>query len=523
MPEFVFPNTICDQPRKLLAALGSFWARTYLGKDQVLSFTQASAQVATQTHLDLLELIASMSRFNVPIWHRDNWYLLLIKESERNGVSVNLPRFDDPALRFDESNLHFDQPLDSELHSFPIPANMVHVPTAMNRITNPTVLWTNTLDYTLDATRQAIVFRQNPFDNPFFAVRPIYESGEIVDREAAIWLFRGEFDFATIYQQFGYVLGLKLKSSRGYRDLVNAIMDAMVNGPTAISTEQAVATIAGIPLVQETSETVEVVSSDKISQLIVTDKHVYRFSMRATPAVAVGDVVTVGQSLVDAFDVYEFNRGELPDALKSLAVGRGLLAGCFYGDLIFDNREVPLEVDEQHPSGHTYVKFGLGGFPADVAAFFDEVHSRGVIAYEGRETGECAPSVRVGTLAHLLDTRVNRDGEPRARNLPATINPLKFLVENILRNNAYVIRIKIAGMGPDAVGLYNVRHLRRTLPPHTALILIYEFEAAPDTVSADTVDEAVGTFHGINVTDPVSENLVSERPIGLRMISGTCQ
>lgn len=521
MAEFTYPANVFDRPQQLLATLGSFWSRTYLGEDQVLSLTLAAAQVAAQTHLDLLELVASMSRFEVPIWHRDNWYMLLIKESELNGASINLARFDG-ALAFDDAAL-FDTPQASPLHAFPLPDKLVNVPLVMNRITDPTVLLTDTVDFTIDNDAGAIVFRANPFDNPLVAVRNVYEDGEPVDREAALWLFRGEFDYEHIYRQFGYVLGLKLKSSKGYRDIVNAIMDNIVQGPTAVSIEQALAAMAGVPLVQEATETVEAISSDANGQLIITDRHVYRYSMRATATVAVGDVVRAGQSLVDAFEVIEFNRGQVPDSLQALAIGRGLLANCFYGDLIFDNKDVPLEVDESHESGYTYLKFGLGGFPADVTAFFDEMHLRGMVAYESRDQSECAVVKRIGTLAHMLDKRTNPDGEPRAANLPATINPLKFLVENVLRNNAYVVKIKVAGMGPDALGLYNVRHLRRIIPPHTAMILLYEFVVEPDTLTVDLVSETSAYFAGVDVTDTIPENLVQERKVSVRMISGTCQ
>ncbi len=521
MAEYTYPTDVLDAPQQLMATLGSFWVRTYLAEDQIMSITLGMAQMTAQAQLDLLELIASMSRFEVPIWHTDNWYFLSVRESAVNSAAVNLAAYNGSRTFGDGTK--FDVPPQSLLYAVPTPANLAEVSLVMNRITNPTAILTNGVDFTLDLKQNAIVFRSNPFENPLFATKTVYEGGEPVDRELALWLFRGQFDFDHIYRQFGYVLGVKLKSSKGYRDLLNGILDSIVHGPTIQAIEQALAVIAGTPLVQEPAETVEVVSSDAAGQLIITDQHVYRYSMQAIPRVAVGDVVKAGDSLVDAFEVIEFNRGTIPASIQALAIGKGLLSGCFYGDLIFDNKDVPLEVDETHPSGYTYLKFGLGGFPADVQEFFDEVHARGIAQREAMPDNACAVQFRVGTLAHLLDKRKQPDGEPKAGNLPSTINPLQFLVQNVLRNNAYLVRIKVSGMGPDAMGLYNVRHLRRVVPPHTAMLLLYEFEPPADTINANLVTDTVETFTALEpVQDTVGAGLVTDR-VGLRMIGGTCQ
>lgn len=522
MANYTYPAELIDRPQQLLATLGSLWSRTYLSIDQVVSYTQVQVHAAAQHQLAVLELIASMSRFEVPIFHRENWYLLLLRESELNGSAAGLSRFDETDYVFD-SELLFDTPARRPLYAFPAPADLTRSPLIMNRITDPSIILTHSIDFALDVQNQALVFRINPFEQPLIAKRDIYENGEVVDREVALWLFRGEFDYQHIWKQFGYVLGLHLKSAKGYRDLMNALMDALVEGPTCRSIEDALSVITGIPLVIEPTETVEVLSTDSAGQLIMTNKNVYRFSSRAVPRVAVGDIVLAGQSLIDAFEVIEFNRGEI-GSLAVLSIGKGLLANCYLGDLLFDNKEIPLEVDEDHSSGYTYLKFGLGGFPADVTRFFDDMHERGIIAYESNAPDACATERRVGTLAHLLDKRANRDGEPRAANLPSTINPLKFLVENVLRNHAYVVKIKVSGMGPNALGLYNVRHLYRMLPPQTALILVYEFAAERETIGPEYVLEGdLGYFTALDASDEVSADLVNDSRVSLRMISTTCQ
>jgi hypothetical protein len=61
------------------------------------------------------------------------------------------------------------------------------------------------------------------------------------------------------------------------------------------------------------------------------------------------------------------------------------------------------------------------------------------------------------------------------------------------------------------------------VPPHTALLLMYDFSPPADTVGEELVTETVGTFTGLEpVQDTVADDLVTER-VGLRMISTTCQ
>jgi len=212
-----------------------------------------------------------------------------------------------------------------------------------------------------------------------------------------------------------------------------------------------------------------------------------------------------------------------PD-ISALALDSGFLSACFYGDLVFENKDVPLEIDAEHPSGFTYVKFGLGGLPADVERFFDELHMRGIQAAL-LPPDPCFPGRRLGTLAQLLDRRAQPDGQPTAQHLPQTINPLKFLVENVLRNNVFVVRIFVPALGQNHLGLYNIRHLRQLIPPQTAMLVVFELAVDLDTLRAeDHITESVHTFTGMNrLADTIPDTLIRDIGATARLISGTCQ
>lgn len=536
MASYVYPTTDYDRTRNMLALLGSFWSSVYQGGGQVASVVAAKGQVERQTLTDALQVANALSRGSCPIFLRDNWRVLHLLASEKNTSQASIPRYDDNTASHDGS-LVFDAPRDTIHYTFPAPSKLADVRQAFNRFTEPSLCWTRGAEFILEDG--AITFLHDPFDDARVAKRPVYQDGQVVDEEAVLWLFRGQFDYDTLYRQYGYVINMQMSSSKAYRDLLVAFFDAIVGGTAARQLLMAASAITGVPLVREPTETVEHVSIDNNGRLVITDQHAYRFNEAATPIVEPGDIVHAGDALVDSLQVYELNSGETPDDLRALAMGKGFLSSCYYGDLIFENKDVPLEVDESHPSGFTYVSFGLGGFPLDVRRFFDEMHERGVAASQ-QPVDECADEdtvllpgdeceglpdqrIRRATLAHLLDVRANPIGEPTAASLPAVINPLKFLIENVLRANATIVKIKAAGLGAEGVGLHASAHFGRITPPHTAVILLVELSPESDSVTVDMIEEDLTAFPAMEpLSDDASEAMLGES-VNVRIVSGTCQ
>ncbi len=142
-----------------------------------------------------------------------------------------------------------------------------------------------------------------------------------------------------------------------------------------------------------------------------------------------------------------------------LAVGPGMLLPGYAGDLVFANKTVPLQVTADG-AGRTRVSWEISGFAADVTRFWDAVHANGV--------------ARGQTLANLLDIRPHPVGEPTAASLPATINPLGFLIANFLRSNCFLIRIDAAALTVNGLTMQPLQLLRRIVPPHTMMIILIE-------------------------------------------------
>jgi len=572
-PTFVYPGSDFDRARNLVAVLGSFWSRTYTSSDQVSSYAAATGQIANQTYQNLLETLAMLSRYDVPLFHTETITPITIKKSELNSAAVAGSRFDDNAGVFDYSGLQFDVTPVQTSFAFPLPAKLADVRQLFNRITYPTVALLKNIDFTIDSTRNSIVFPVNPFDNLGLVRKPI--AGVENDEEIVLWGFCGQFDYEYVFRQFAYAVGLYLKTSQGYKDLTNAIINGLIEGGASAATlDLALAAISGIPVSLEPTETVEVVDRDATGLLIITDKAVYRFNTGATAKVTVGQQISAGTQLISGLEITEFFVGNkyaqltttnpefvccppadtvLADnlweslttegddeilldpnsevcrrtrkAINALTLDGGFLSACFYGELVFENVDVPLEVITDHPSGYTYLKFALGGLPAEVDRFFDEIHSRGVASAQANDQPCIVRSKRRGTLAHILDRRANSVTEPEVTHLPRTINPMQFLVENVLRNNIFVVRIQISALGQNHLGLYNVRHLRQLLPPQVAMIVIFELTGGLDVVNAeDVISDTARVFTGMAPqSDTVPVTLVQDLGVTVRLVSGTCQ
>lgn len=518
MTIFRYPQNDFDDSEKLLGILGSFWATTYQGNSLLEDLTGTAGQMAQQSHLHLLELVRSVSRYTVPIFHQDNWHGLRILESELNSDDSLLAEYTTPATANYEATtaLNYGEIADQTFYSVSKPDGLEDVQVIFNRLAGPSVELIQGIDFWVRDS--VITVRDNPFENPLIPKRDILDaSGVITDRECVLWLYRGQWDWQTVYEQFGYALRLQMKSSQGYRDFINSIFDAFVEGTSIRTQQQALAAVFGIPLVVEAEETVELVVSDADKLNIITNVHTYQFPLGTTSLVAVGDVVEAGDPLTDLLQVFEFNRGVEIDAadIAAITTGSGVLAGGYWGDLTWENKETDLLVEED-VDGYTKVSWEMGGFTFDVEQFWTEIHANGVA--EDR------------TLAMLLDIRDAPIGQPTAASLPATINPMQFLADNLLRDNAYVVKVRPGSHLSDQLAFVPVDQLRKIQPPHTLMLVIVELVYADSPVTMDAAgstsapgyEETVSGFPCMEISETMDPATYVTERVRIGTIGGRC-
>ena len=518
MAKYTYPNSDLDKADKLLNVIGSYWSTTYLGMDFLSDVLKSKAGLTAQTWLNFMELIASISRFSIPVFHHENWYPIVVKESEVNSFDALIPDYITGSSNTYGSGtgLSYGEPVSADgYYAISTPENFKSARNILNGIANPSVIWVDGVDYWMQEDG-VLALRNNPFDGDSFPVKDIFVDGKVADRECIIWAYSGEWDFNAVYQQFGYALETYMQSSEGYLEIINAVLDALTGGTKAKDIQYAWAATTGIPLTLSESETVELVTSDARSKVIVTDKNSYKFPLGSAAIVGVGDVVYAGDALVDTLQIYEFTNGSVPASLTGLVMGPGFLSLGFFSELTFENKDVDVVVEE-NVDGYTKISWPLGGFIEDANKFWKDVHDKGVKAGK--------------TLAMYMDIRPDPQYQPTALNLPETVNPLEFLSENFLRYNTFLVKINTRYLGKDKLPSIPANLLRKIIPPQTAMIVLVELVQKDNPVIMEGAGSAIkpgyeetfSSFPCMVTGEAILGTSGIEERVKVYLISGRCQ
>lgn len=533
-----YPANDLNKGALLLQQLGTFWTNVFQEANILQAHMRSNAQEQAQTALDFYEAVACLSRFTVPIFHTDNWELLTILRSEvENVASIYQP---DDLVFGQQPGTRPDRPA-GFVQTFggmdipwvvqaPMPDTLVDAPFVLqNLILYPSLVLVKGLDYEVNRERKLIRFKSDPFKNSLIAKREIFdEQGAKVDEEIGLWVYKAQYDLQYLQIQFAYALGLVLESTEGSKQLMNAFWNAHVAGGMSVSLLTLfLSALSGAPIVISPTETVEVIRTEADSKLVITDQYVYRFPLTANIIVTVGQVVHAGDRLSDAVEIVEL-AGNSPDysILPALSLSPSFLSGGYMAELSVKNHRVALEYLGTDQNNKAVVRFEVSGFPGDVEEFWNAVQLRGDLAGE--------------TLANLLDTRENPVGEPLPVNLPTMINPLEFVVSNLMHNNLFVIRIRQASFMPGSPGLSFLRLLRNVIPPQTTYIIFVEMSftdsvdlGQPGSEDEAGVSDSADAFDAKKVAaEPVYEaksspggdvSTYGDKKVTARLVSLTCQ
>lgn len=484
-----FPASSFDDPDLVLALIGSFWSETYTERAYALRGVKARCDLLNGIYVRLGEAADVLARLRCPVFRRENWHHLVLSESARGARPA---RYGVTATPYQGGGLLYDGGEGGFV--YPLPAGAADVRVMFNRVTAPSASLFRGIDFWIEDG--FVRFATDPFADDRFAVAAVTEDGVDTDRELSLWMYNADFDDDYVYAHWGFVAGVKARSSEGYKSLVNALLDSTVLGTSVGRLEAACCHAAGVP-VAVGGDTVLAVTDDYLHTLVITDRAAYRLPLGSTPTRAVGETFYAGEPVSDAVRVFEFNRAQGPDDLPGLSLGRGFLLGAFMGELGFPNETTTL-VAEDMPDASVRVSCALGGHPADVEHFWNLTHELG--------------------LASGL-TLADRIGYP----LPATINPLAFLLEHVLRNNAFVVRVKMAGLGVDGAGLAHVGAVARLVPPHTGVVFVIEADPVSQTTEQPSDEDLPDGLDGGDTFVGESGLLDTVSVIVGRVASGQCQ
>jgi hypothetical protein len=269
---------------------------------------------------------------------------------------------------------------------------------------------------------------------------------------------------------------------------VNVIMDAMVGATSQYDIDRLIAGTYGIPLVQHHREQIEDVNEDRDDLVVITDQEAYGHSRSDSSLWAAGAEVTIGQPLTDAIAIYDFRRGiETLPPILGLAIPVGFLDPSIGDEIVFENQTVDTTVTGE--AGEERLEWPLGGSQTAVDAFWDLTHQN-----------------RLTYGKSLYELFFDAYGA-----IPDQINPMSFLIEHVLRNNAMLAVIQQSGIREDALNTSIVSLLRQITPPHMAVFVIIELPMLQGVVTLGpaTIELGIGM-------EPLAGNIWgTESQIGL--------
>lgn len=281
---YTYPVPAFDQAEEALGMLGSLWPHYYSGSKPVLAMMQANLELLKQQKQNIAEAAACASRHDVPLYHTENWQL--IELPFQHGLHIHFPK----------------------------PPGLVAMPLLMNRMTNPTLVWQEGIDYRI--TDDSIEVAVDPFS---------VENVPCAENKCYLWGFRAQFDCDYVYRTFGYVIGLASAGMppQRYKDTVNAIADCAVAGATMANVGAVIAAALGVPRATG-EETVLGDARDRRSRFIITDRRILRIPETARISAAVGLKPAAGTPLIDLFRLYPLEQA--PNDIDTVTIPPGMTA-----------------------------------------------------------------------------------------------------------------------------------------------------------------------------------------------------
>jgi hypothetical protein len=444
---------------------------------------------------------------------REQWRRLTLYREEQTTVSTQT--FDSP-IRLDDG-WQYDGKSINRRYSYKLPPELRSIAILTD---NPAVTLVTLVAGADFQVENGYLFT----DLDFFAVPELVKTTEAVfdaSRQAVqIWGFGCQSDMDDMFQQFGYIAGIKKPSSAAYNRLVNAYFDCLTTGSTEDSIHELLAACLDAPRSQFAGEKVLYKYFTQLGAVCVTDHSVYRCKPGNLLTVNVGDVLEKGQYLTDAIVVHQsLTAADLP----TFAIPPNWLATCFKEPVFLENTAVPLKIDTA--GSLTKVTWDMPGNPVLAEAFFDYIHTAGIV--ETQKSIDCEPETEIvrlptvayhrGTLAHRLDSRTILRSEPTPTTLPSTINPYQLFATSVLNANIRIIRLK--PWSDEFLFADVLQRIGSLLPLGVGVVFVLEFEKQTTAIGPTDVQTDF-TFASVlsSLATTLSPADVSIGPIQFRIL-----
>jgi hypothetical protein len=473
---FKFPKDDLDVPSKTTSLVGGYWNEVYEGKDEVSDLVSSRNTLWQQVRDYWEEVYRTKSRQLIDPLSTKSWQHFPILKSEGTSTKDNYGgsrRYGDSAFSYGKS----------VGYAWDLPQGVVSVSQIYNRVTDPSLSLIEGVDFVIDRKLNKIVFNADPFLNDSLPKLTVNSKDGTSDVQLSLWMFRPKIDRRSIQDIYGIPVGVDGESNNAYKAFINNVYDSIITGMSSGRLGYILGNSLGLP-VSIGSEIVQRVHGS-VRKVIITDKNVYFVPLTASATVSVDDKVIEGQSLTDALVIKELIRNSDISSINALNLTKGFISNDFMYDLGFVNKNVNLQVYESEGQ-KTEVRFYVGGHPLDTDMFWEIVNSNSVIYGK--------------TLAEGLDKRVEKVGQPSKVDLPSQINPLRFLVDEMIPGGFTLVTIRVESITPNLPRLSLIPDL---VTLGNGVFFIFEAPLAIDSsfnVQSSSEDQyiAAETFEGFD-------------------------
>lgn len=352
----------------LVRGLSSFWLRMFHDRGTLDALYRSTEQQLGQAYFDILEAALARSLKHAPVFHREYWRLLEIREDEGKVSTVG----------------------GSTVYDFPLGRNLAAVNYLFDQVVSPSLVLETGRDFevvqsdgdswlrfygnspfrgsgakipwvttdlataVIDEGREGTLIAEN--GQLYFTLRDGYQYSQLdlgrglellssrkgsytvrssdgtrlglgpTDftnatyphifwklyshksvRSAALWAPDAQVDLRTLSDCYGHLVGDEQDSSEAYRMALQGLFQAHILGPTLGNIEAALNLICGFPVVETEGEVVA--SADTSTGLVVTDKRTYVVPVGSVKSTVVeGAELPAFSSLTDVFTVVDSAR-----------------------------------------------------------------------------------------------------------------------------------------------------------------------------------------------------------------------
>ena len=510
-----FPAADVTDGQYLYRSLGSFWTQIFRDKNVLKGYTTGMAEELIQSYYELISTIKQYSVKDIELYRKEKWLPLTIKKSEFNNTPFKFTPNSAVFGQQPSSDLFyagqlfrfgFSKEAGGDVFSFTPNFPLAKFGVIANRVIAPSLVLIPGVDVT--TKEGTLYFTTDLFNNSRIPTAKIISDfgepvtfkdaqGNTYDEEFIIlWLYMAELDDSALYSNFGVLLDLQLSTSQSYKDVLKAIFNLYVEGPTVAALTSAFAALAGSPVIIESEESIEDIYIDDYRQYIVTDKNVYKLGLGQviSPDVARSVVFTAGEILSADVSVAD----SVVDSVwwqrrvqaTKLAFSSHVFMANTENQLFFENDyKLITYTGAANELADRKLFFPVLGRQEDVQAFQDYIN---------------LPSNKAALLSKL-SFRENFTSS-------LTINPVDFVFKNIFKNNTLFVKLDFYSEAQLDLFVMLLPLMQTYLPPHVYLLLYIGMHREPDELTGLNTGLRIDAFPDKLFSFDGSEYLSGSRP-----------